>query len=131
MYVMRKRFRQGDAEGLNSKPYKYPVKVIESSTIDEIREGEVVLVDKDFKKTIIPCDNVVSCWTRPETALLEKLKAAGVRVINVGDSVKPRNLHAAVREGAGVGLILDGNGLFNPNDAAMDRVPLDVLGQLI
>ena len=31
MYVMRKRFAQGDAEALESKPYKYPVKVLENS----------------------------------------------------------------------------------------------------
>ena len=130
MYVMRKRFRQGDAEALDLKPFKHPVKVIEGSTIDEIREGEVVLVDRDFRKTVLPCDHVVTCWTRPNTALLDLVRAAGLPVANVGDSVRPRNLHAAVREGAGLGLALDGNGIFNPNGAAVDGLPIDVLGQL-
>jgi thioredoxin reductase len=130
MYVMRKRFEQGDAEGLDSKPFKFPVKVVESSTIDEIREGEIVLVDRDFRKTVVPCDHVVTCWTRPNTELLDLIRAAGIRAANVGDSVSPRNLHAAVREGAALGLALDGNGLFNPNDAPIDGLPIDVLAQL-
>lgn len=130
MYVMRKRFKQQEAEALEPKPYKHPVTVIESATIDEIRKGEVVLVDKEFKKTVVPCDHVITCWTRPNTEFLDAMKAAGLPVVNVGDAVKVRNLHAAVREGAGAGLQLDGNRLFNSNDAAMDNIPLDVLGQL-
>jgi thioredoxin reductase len=130
MYVLRKRFQQTDAEALSSKPFKYPVKVIESTTIDEIRKGEVVLVDKNFVKTLVPCDHLVTCWTRPNTALLAQLKAAGVPVVNVGDSVSPRNLHAAVREGAAAGQVLDANRFFNPNDALIDELPMDVAAQL-
>ncbi len=130
MYVTRKRFRLEEAEGLSPQPYKHAVKVLESCTIDEIREGEIVIVDKNFKKTVLACDHVVSCWTAPDTGTLELLRAAGLPVVNAGDSVAPRNLHAAVREGAAAGLALDGNRLFNPNAAPMDRVPIDVLGQL-
>ncbi|MBN1835812.1 MAG: hypothetical protein JW820_08170, partial [Spirochaetales bacterium] len=113
-----------------SKMFKHPVTVYESTTIDEILPGEVVLIDKDFHKTVIPCDNVVTCWTRPNTGLLEEIKKAGLKVVNVGDSVKPRNLHAAVREGAEAGLALEGNRFINPNDALIHDLPLDVAGQL-
>jgi putative N-acetylmannosamine-6-phosphate epimerase len=130
MYVLRKRFQQTDAEALASKPFKYPVKVIESTTLDEIRKGEVVLVDKNFVKTTVPCDHVVTCWTRPNTELLDELKAAGIPVLNVGDSVAPRNLHAAVREGASAGQVLEGSRLVNPNDSLIDELPLDVAAQL-
>jgi 2,4-dienoyl-CoA reductase-like NADH-dependent reductase (Old Yellow Enzyme family)/thioredoxin reductase len=130
MYVLRKWFRQEDAEALHSKMFKHPVTVYQSTTIDEIREGEVVLVDRSFVRTTIPCDNVVTCWTRPNTALLEEMKKAGLKVVNIGDSVTPRNLHAAVREGAAVGLALDGDRFFNPNDALIHDLPLDVAGQL-
>ena len=34
------------------------------------------------------------------------------------------------REGAAAGLMLDGNTLFNPNDALVDELPLDVAAQL-
>ncbi|HEY9595019.1 MAG TPA: FAD-dependent oxidoreductase, partial [Spirochaetia bacterium] len=130
MYVTLKRFQQADAEALHSTPYKYPVTMIRGSTIDEIREKDIVVVDKDFVKTVVPCDAIVTCWTRPNTALLAELKAAGIPVMNVGDSVSPRNLHAAVREGATAGLVLDGGRIFNSNDAAVDRLPMDVAAQL-
>jgi len=81
MYVLRKRFQQTDAEALSSKPFKHPVKVYQSCTIDEIKKGEVVLVDKEFNKIPLPCDNVVTCWTRPQTELLEQMKAAGLNVV--------------------------------------------------
>jgi 2,4-dienoyl-CoA reductase-like NADH-dependent reductase (Old Yellow Enzyme family)/thioredoxin reductase len=130
MYVALKRFRQTDAEALHSTPYKHPVTMLKSCTIDEIREKDIVVVDKSFVKTVVPCDSIVTCWTRPNVDLLRQLKAAGVPVINVGDSVSPRNLHAAVREGATAGLMLDGNRLFNSNDAPVDELPLDVAAQL-
>ena len=76
------------------------------------------------------CDAIVTCWTRPNTELLGELRAAGRPVINVGDSVAPRNLHAAVREGAAAGLAIEENLLFNPNHALIDELPVDVLGQL-
>jgi hypothetical protein len=51
-------------------------------------------------------------------------------VTNIGDSVAPRNLHAAVREGAAAGMSIDADMLFNPNQALIDGLPADVLGQL-
>ena len=131
MYVTWKRFHQQEAEALHDKPYKFPVTVRSGCLIDEIKDKEVVLVDRDFQKSVVAYDSIVTCWTRPNTELLDQLKAAGIPVVNVGDSVSPRNLHAAVREGAAAGLALDGNTLFNPNDALMNEVPLDVMGQLV
>ncbi len=130
MYVLRKRFRQTDAEALTSKPFKHPVTVIESATLDEIREGEVTVIDRNFQRVTVPCDHVVSCWTRPNTELLGALTAAGLPVVNVGDAVQPRNLHAAVREGALAGMAVEEHALFNPNHALMDGAPIDVVGQL-
>lgn len=42
----------------------------------------------------------------------------------------PRNLHAAVQEGAGLGLVLDEHKFFNPNNAFIDELSLDIAGQL-
>ena len=130
MYVLRKRFAQTDAEALESKPFKYPVKVIERATLYEIKDGEVTVQDKEFNKTTIPVDTVVTCHVRANTALFEDLKAAGIPVMNAGDAVRPRNLHAAVQEGAMFGLDLDENMLLNSNNAMMTDVPIDVLAQL-
>jgi 2,4-dienoyl-CoA reductase-like NADH-dependent reductase (Old Yellow Enzyme family)/thioredoxin reductase len=131
MYVALKRFRQLEPEALTEKPYKYPVKILAGCLIDEIREKEVVLVDRDFNRSTLACDSTVTCWTRPETELLGALKAAGVPVLNVGDSVSPRNLHAAVREGTQAGRMIDGDMLFNSNDAPMSGLPMDVRGMLV
>jgi 2,4-dienoyl-CoA reductase-like NADH-dependent reductase (Old Yellow Enzyme family)/thioredoxin reductase len=130
MYVLRKRFEQTDAEVLESRPYPYPVKIITNTTVAEIRPGEVVLQDKDFVRTTLPIDEVVTCHTRPLLALFGELRAAGVNVWNVGDAVSPRNLYNAVREGAAFGLNLDQNLIFNPNGSIVTDLPIDVLGQL-
>jgi len=130
MYVLRKWFNQTDAEALTSKPFKYPVTVYESCTINEIREGEVILLDKNFNRTTIACDHVVTCWTRPDPEFFRQVKDAGIPVVSVGDAVRPRNLHAAVKEGASVGLVLDANKFLNPNNAFIDEVPIDIAGQL-
>ncbi len=130
MYVLRKRFQQTDAEALESKPFKHPVKVIESSTVYAVTDGEVVVQDKNFNRTALPIDTVVSCHTRSNDAFFAELLKAGVPAFNVGDAVRPRNLNAAVHDGAMFGLNLDVDMLLNPNGAMMNNLPLDVLGQL-
>ncbi len=75
-------------------------------------------------------DDVVACHTRPITGLYEELRAAGVNVLNVGDSVAPRNLYHAVKEGSAFGLAVDQHLLFNSNGAIVDDLPIDVLAQL-
>ena len=130
MYVLRKRFAQGDAEVLHSRPYKHPVTVITSTTVESIDGTTVVLRDKDFNRTTIEVDDVVTCHTRPAIGLFDELRAAGVNVINVGDAVRPRNLYQAVKEGATFGLMVDEHLLFNPNGAILNELPMDVLGQL-
>jgi len=130
LYVLRKRFAQGDAEVLESRPYKHPVTVLTSTTVAEIREGVVVLQDKDFNRSTIEVDDIVTCHTRPVVGLFQELKAAGVRVVNVGDAVRPRNLYHAVKEGSAFGLEVDEHLLFNANGAILSDLPIDVLAQL-
>ena len=59
-----------------------------------------------------------------------RCEKADVPVINVGDSVSPRNLYQAVKEGSDFGLAVDEHLLFNSNHAILDELPMDVLGQL-
>lgn len=131
MYVLRKRFAQTDAEALHSEPFKYPVKVYENSTVYSIEDGKVVLMDKNFQRTELAIDDVITCNTRSNTALFDELMAAGVPVVNAGDSKAPRNLHAAVMEGATFGLKLEESVLMNPNHSVVDDLPADVRGQLL
>jgi len=130
MYVLRKRFAQGDAEALTSRPFKHPVTVITNATVREVREGEVVIEDHEFGRTTLQVSDVVSCHTRPVVDLYGELQAAGVHVINVGDSLRPRNLYYAVKEGSAFGLAVDEHMLFNPNHAILNELPIDVLAQL-
>jgi NADPH-dependent 2,4-dienoyl-CoA reductase/sulfur reductase-like enzyme len=130
MYVLRKRYAQGDAEVLSSRPYKHPVRVLTSTTVAEIRDGSVVLRDRDFNLSTLEVDDIVTCHTRPELDLFRELRTAGVPVVNVGDSVRPRTLYQAVKEGSAFGLAVDEHLLFNPNGAIMDNLPMDVLAQL-
>lgn len=132
MYVTRKNFAQQHAEGLeHHKTYRYPVKVYESTTVYEIGDGSVVLMDNSFNKVELEIDTVVSCHVRPNRSFFDQMVAAGLPVVNAGDSVAVRNLHAAVDEGALFGLKLDEKTLlWNPNHAVMNNLPLDVHGML-
>jgi hypothetical protein len=130
MYVLRKRFEQGDAEVLESRPYKHKVNVLTSTTVESIAGGTVVLRDAAFGRSTIEVDDVVTCHTRPVTELFDELRAAGMPVVNVGDAIRPRNLYQAVKEGSEFGLTLDGRLLFNSNHAMLDDLPMDVLSQL-
>jgi 2,4-dienoyl-CoA reductase-like NADH-dependent reductase (Old Yellow Enzyme family)/thioredoxin reductase len=130
MYVARKRFAQQEAEVLSSRPYKFPVEIITSTTVTEIHAGRVVLQDAGFNRRELEVDDVVNCHTVADDGFYRELRAAGVQVLNVGDAVRPRNLYHAVREGSAFGLALDSNLLFNSNGAIVDNLPIDLLGQL-
>jgi Ca2+-binding RTX toxin-like protein len=95
-----------------------------------VANGEVVVQDKDFNRTTLSIDTVVSCHTRANDAFFAELLKAGIPAFNVGDAVRPRNLNAAVHDGAMFGLNLDADMLLNPNGAMMNNLPLDVLGLL-
>lgn len=134
MYVLRKRMAQGDAEALSSKPYKYPVKVFQSARLYDIGEKQVKIIDKDMNITTIPADDVVTCYTRSNVemaGIFDKLEETGIPVVTIGDAKSPRNLHAAVKEGAQYIIRLDPDNLIkNPNGALLQDLPLDVKGQL-
>ncbi len=130
MYVQRLRFQQQEAEALVPKPYAHPVEIIEDSTVLSIEKGQVILQNRAFEKRTLPADSVVTCHVRPNLALFEQLKAAGVNVMNVGDSVAPRNLHAAVREGSLFAKNLESPVVFNSNGMPTGKLPLEVEGML-
>ncbi len=132
MYVLRKRFAQTDAEALSSKPFKYPVRVIESARVLAIDGTQVTVARAGLADEMVEADDVVTCHVRPNAdKVFDELRAAGVPVVMVGDAVAPRNLSAAVREGAAVGLNLEEHMLVNPNGAVMNELPLEVAQMLL
>jgi hypothetical protein len=125
---------QGDAEALHSRPYKYPVKVFESSRLSNIGEKEVKIIDNNLNITVTEADDIVTCYTKSNSAsadLFEKVTAAGIPVVTVGDAKSPRNLHAAVKEGASFSVTLDPDYcVTNPNGELLDDLPIDVKKEL-
>lgn len=130
MYVARKRFNLEEAEALDPKPYKYPVTVLENSTVLEVEDGKATIQINGFEMKTVEVDSVITCHTKPNTDFLYEMRKAGLNVVNVGDAVKPRNLHAAVNEGAVFGKNVEGDAFINPNNAAMNDLPIDVADQL-
>lgn len=126
MYVTRKRFQQTDAEALHSKPYKYPVTVIESSRIREVKEDCVILENKAFQEQIIPCDDVVTCYVRSNQKLYHEMLDAGITAFNIGDSSIPANLSHAVHDAGEFVLNLSDEFIVNPNGCVIKEVPLEV-----
>ena len=130
MYVARKRFNQEEAEALEPKPYKHKVTVMESATVLEIGDGKVIVQDKDFVRQELAIDTVVTCHVKPNVEFMKEAVAAGLQVVNIGDSVRPRNLHAAVQDGAVFGKNVEGDAFTNPNHAPVGKLPLEVQEQL-
>ncbi len=63
--------------------------------------------------------------------MYKKLQDSGIPVITVGDAKSPRNLHAAVKEGAMFGISLNPDYCIeNLNGALVDDLPIDVQKQL-
>ncbi|MBR3004615.1 MAG: FAD-dependent oxidoreductase [Lachnospiraceae bacterium] len=126
MYVTRKRFAQTDAEALDSKPYKYPVTVIENTRIREVRKGEIVVEDKAFNEQVIACDDIVTCYVRPNIAFYQEMVDAGLKVFNIGDSDRPGNLSHAVHAAGDFILNFDDKFILNANNCFIKDVPLEV-----
>ncbi|MHB1375883.1 MAG: oxidoreductase [Candidatus Humimicrobiaceae bacterium] len=131
MYVARKHFNKEEAEALNYKAYKYAVKVLEGTTVLDIQNGKVTVQDKQFNQRILNIDTVVTCLQKPNNEFFNEMRIAGMQVVNVGDSVLPRNLHAAVKEGAVFGKNIEGSTLLNSNYAPMNELPIDVFDQFM
>ena len=74
---------------------------------------------------------MVNCHTRANPFPVKELEEAGIPVVSAGDALRPRNLRAAVHEGAAFGLSLENYLLVNPNGRPVNNLPLDVRGQLL
>ena len=131
MYVLRKRFAQGDAEVLHDRPYKHPVTVITSTTVHEIRDGEVVLQDKDFSAND-PRGGRRRHLPRPLRH--GPVHASCGRPASTSSTSATRSARGTCtgrsRKGSDFGLAVDEHLLFNPNHAILNELPIDVLAQL-
>ena len=121
MYVLRKRFEQGDAEVLESRPYKHRSRSSPAPRSSPSRATRWSSVTQDFRRTTIEVDDIVTCHTRPVTELFEELRAAVCPSSTSATRSAPRNLYQAVKEGSDFGLAVDEHLLFNSNQRHPQR----------
>jgi hypothetical protein len=122
--VMIKRFKGGNGEGLTSKKIAHPISILNRSTVVEIRaNGEVVVQDSQFNKTVLKVDNVVLAKFAQDDELYDALLAQGTTVQRVGDAKAVRNLRAAVNEGSNAALVVEKDLWLNANNAFISEIP--------
>ena len=122
--VMLKRFACGNGEGLKSKTYKYPVRIILDSSVLEIRkDGKVVIVSSTFERFEVKVDTVVLAKVEPNNGVYESLLERGLAVVRIGDSKKVRNVRAAVTDGANVALTIEEGVRLNANNELISNLP--------
>jgi len=125
--IMSKRFAGGNGEGLKGKTFEQPVTMLPDATVLEIRKnGEVVVADNRFNKSVIKVDNVVLSKVEPDNRFYEELLDAGLVVEKIGDLKQVRNLRGAVTDGANIGLTLDEKIMLNANNAVISNLPSGV-----
>lgn len=124
--TMKKRFAGGNGAGLEGQPIKIPVDIRLQTTLLEIKDGSVVLMDSKFNKYEISCDTVVFAETASDNRLYNSLVDAGLLVANMGDSKKVRNVRAAMTEGSEAAYILDEGLFMNANNTLSNYLPQDV-----
>ncbi|MHC4424482.1 MAG: oxidoreductase [Planctomycetota bacterium] len=122
--VMIKRFACGNGEGLKSKTYKNPVRIIPNSSILEIKKGgTAVIVSSTFERSEVKADTVVLARVEPDDGAYQSLLDAGLTAVKIGDSKKVRNVRGAVTDGANVALTIEEGVTLNANNELLSNLP--------
>lgn len=80
------------------------VRVMTECTLKAVKDGGVIVVDKDDTEHFIEAEKVVSAiGTRPDNRLYEQIKDLGVEIHRIGDCLEPRSAKAAIYEGGVLG----------------------------
>jgi NADPH-dependent 2,4-dienoyl-CoA reductase/sulfur reductase-like enzyme len=128
--VMKMRFAGGNAQALEGTPIKIPVVIRLKTTVTEIKDGSVVLMNERFEKETLNVDTVVLAKQVPAECLFESFKAKGLKVRNLGDSREVRNVRNAMTDGAEAGLMVDEGIFMNANGVLSSCLPTDVQVQM-
>jgi len=87
---------------------KAGVEILRSAITEEITAEGVSVTDWDKNKRFIEADTVVlACGTKPNRGLLDRISNIVPEVYMVGDCLRPRNIMAAIYQGAMAGRSLD------------------------
>jgi len=128
--VMKMRFAGGNGEGLEGVPIKIPVVVHTKMTVLEIKDGSVILMNDQLEKETLEVDTVVLAKVVPDDELFNSLKDSGLKIMNMGDSRKIRNVRGAMTDGAEAGIMLDEGIFMNANGTLSSALPTDVKKQM-
>jgi 2-enoate reductase len=80
------------------------VEIMTNTTLEEIKEQEVIVIDKSFKKTIIKCDTVaLALGLEPRRELYESLMGEFAELYAIGDCKKPGKMLNAIWDGYNIG----------------------------
>jgi hypothetical protein len=91
----------------NELPWLYPrviaagIEIVCSTFVERLESGKALLVDKwTGKQRELAVDAVILCMGRRSRAwLYHSLKESGVKALCIGDSLSPREVDDAIREG--------------------------------
>ena len=128
--VMMRRFAGGNGQALEGRPIKIPVVIRTETTVLEIRDGSVVLMNEQFEREELDADTVVLAAQVPDDALFTSLRDEGLLVSNFGDSRMVKNVRNAVGGGAEAAIILDEGIFMNANGMLSYALPADVKRQM-
>lgn len=80
------------------------IRVMTGCEIRGVDEQQVFFLGRDGKETALEAELfILAMGTRPEDALHEPLRRAGLEVYKIGDCVQPRSIKEAIYEGALIG----------------------------
>ncbi len=83
------------------------IQVLTGSSIAEVFDGGVDLLDKNSKRRFMECDSLVlGVGLQPVRTLCENLRKKAEAFYEIGDCKTPRNIHHAILEGFNVGYYL-------------------------
>lgn len=84
---------------------EYGIETLTSAKVKEMRADAVVVVDADSNERVLPADSVIVAGPRESRQeLINALEFSADEQYVVGDAVRPRAVHNAIREGHLVGL---------------------------
>ncbi|MDE3090575.1 MAG: FAD-dependent oxidoreductase, partial [Chloroflexota bacterium] len=84
---------------------EYGIDTLTSAQVKEIRADAVVVTDADGKERVLPADSIIVAGPRESRQeLVNALEFSADEQYVVGDAVRPRAVHNAIRDGHLVGL---------------------------
>ncbi len=84
---------------------EYAIEAVTSARVRDIRADAVVVTDPERNEIVLPADSIVVAGPRESRQeLVNALEFSADEQYVVGDAVRPRSVHNAIRDGHLVGL---------------------------